>query len=175
MLARLGFAASMMISTSSALGQPGSPFGEQSVVVFDSSAGVQDYRITVFQTGAATYVGRARVKTLGPVAIKVPPSTAGEIVEALERSGVFLSKPRLEPRSERNSSPNITIGYWHNGLTRALIYQEASNPELHVTVYRVIERFVPTKDFRCPFVVESSPAFGGGGDICEHSPAMRDK
>lgn len=148
-----------------------SPFGDRTIDIYDSSGATQDYRIVVFDTGVGHYEGKARVKTIGPRGRKIDPKDVEALADALEQAKVFDAQPYLVPRSERASHPNITVGLYRNGQTRALIHQEMGNPELNEQVYKIFERFFPTQHLRCPFVVESSPAFPRGGDLCSvHSP-----
>jgi hypothetical protein len=131
------------------------------------ASGSQDYRLEIFSTGDAFYLGRARVATLGSRRLTFAPEKVDALANDLIKSGIFSEHPRLSFTTETGSRLlDVTVAVYRAGKSHSLTYQEGANPNINAIVFPAFERYAPTESLRCPFV---QPLYGvsPGGDVCE--------
>lgn len=131
----------------------------------------QGFSLEVHGDGTVRYVGSAFVKREGTIGYKVPSQTVLKLAEELMESGV-LDKALRTGESVNMRWINTTVALYHPKRTASLVYNVAANAHLDTTIRAIMEKYVPTKELRCPFVLPESYV-GAGRQICDDYPEIK--
>lgn len=112
----------------------------------------QDYRVELYGDGRVRYEGKYRVKTTGVEQFTIQKKDVVRFVDGLGRIGFFEFQPKLGV-SKSTSRLTTTVGFYRDGKTYAVVYDDEANEAFDLRLYELMEQFVPTRSLRCPYVM----------------------
>lgn len=150
----------------------GSPTGATQPVIefnkFRSDTFAPAFRVSVFSDGAVNYQGVEKVKKTGTHNLSIPTESVEKLVDAFIRDGFDTFSPPTSP-GPADAHISLTISIAHPRLSRSVTFSAARNTEEYVRYLAVLDSYVPTRELRCPYVVQFTAT---SVEVCERADLL---
>jgi len=127
---------------------------------FRSGPGVQTYRIEIGSDGWGRYHGLHQVRLAEQVGFRVSRKRLQAMVDELRAIGFFEFQPKMW-LAKTNAGFSTVVALYVNERTHAIVYDHAANSAFDMSLQKVLEKYAPTWEYRCPYVIPPRSVHSG--------------